>query len=161
MNKSVEYWAKMSRDPHREIQEQWAKCQKHWGKINKVIKNVGLPKFDTPDEFINLSDVFKIHVEQDSLWAEECAKVTDAKPGQVQQFTEHPIRARAMLQQLNSSLVKYLVHAVDIKGVYVAPMEQHRFPWAQTCEDLFISGLNMKEVTLFKRHLRWTIERNC
>jgi hypothetical protein len=83
--------------------------------------------------------VFKIHAEKDSLWAEKCAKVTDAKPGQVQQFAEHPIRARAIMQQLNSSLVKYQVHAVDIRGVYVAPMEQHRFPWAQTCEDLFIS----------------------
>jgi hypothetical protein len=44
-----------------------------------------------------------------------------------------------MLQQMNSSLVKYLVHAVDIREVYAAPMEQHRFPRAQTCEDLFIN----------------------
>jgi hypothetical protein len=44
-----------------------------------------------------------------------------------------------MLQQLNSSLVKYQVHAVDIKGAYATPMEQHRFPGAQTYEDLFIS----------------------
>jgi hypothetical protein len=28
------------------------------------------------------------------------------------------------------------MHAVDIRGVYVALMEQHRVPWAQTCEDL-------------------------
>jgi hypothetical protein len=48
MKRSVEYWAKMSRDPHREIQEQWAKCQKHWGKINKVMKDVGLPEFGHP-----------------------------------------------------------------------------------------------------------------
>jgi hypothetical protein len=81
MKKSVEYWAKMTWDPHREIQEQWAKCQKHWGKINKVMKDVGLPEFGTPDEFTNLSDVFKMHSIQDSLWAEECAKIADAKPG--------------------------------------------------------------------------------
>jgi hypothetical protein len=43
-----------------------------------------------------------------------------------------------MLQLLNSSLVKYRAHAVDIRGAYVAPMEQHRFPWAQTCENMFI-----------------------
>jgi hypothetical protein len=30
------------------------------------------------DEFTNLSNVFKMHSMQDSLWAEECAKVTDA-----------------------------------------------------------------------------------
>jgi len=26
MKRSVKYWVNMSRDPHREIQEQWAKC---------------------------------------------------------------------------------------------------------------------------------------
>jgi hypothetical protein len=57
----------------------------------------------------------------------------------VQQFAGHLINARAMMQQLNSSLVKYRMHTVDIRGVYVSPMEQHRFPWAQTYEDLFIS----------------------
>ena len=96
------------------------------------MKDVGLPEFETPDEFTNQSDVFKMHSIQDSLWAEECTKVIDVMPGQVKQFVGHPIRARAMLQQLNSSLVKYQMHAVDIRGVYVAPMEQHRFPWAQT-----------------------------
>jgi hypothetical protein len=44
-----------------------------------------------------------------------------------------------MLQQLKYILVKYQAHAADIRGIYVAPMEQHRFPWAQTCERLFIS----------------------
>jgi hypothetical protein len=28
---------------------------------------------------------------------------------------------------------------MDIRGVYDAPMEKHRFPWAQTYEYLFIS----------------------
>jgi hypothetical protein len=122
------------------------------------MKDVGLPEFGTPDEFINLSDVFKMHAEQDSLWTEECTKITDARPGQVQQFAEHPIRARTMLQQLNSSLVKYRAHAVDIRGVYVAPMEQHRFPWAKLVKNYLSVGLNMKEVTLFKKYLGWTVK---
>jgi hypothetical protein len=71
------------------------------------MKDIGLPEFGTPDKFIDLSDVVKLHAKQDSLWTEELAKMTDARPGQVQQFTEPPIRARTMLQQLNSSLVKY------------------------------------------------------
>jgi len=29
INKSTEYWEKMSREPHREIQAKWAKCEKH------------------------------------------------------------------------------------------------------------------------------------
>jgi hypothetical protein len=71
------------------------------------MKDVGLPEFNTPDEFTNLRDVFKTHSIQYSFWAEECAKVTDANPGQVQQFVGHLNNARAMMQQLNSSLVKY------------------------------------------------------
>jgi hypothetical protein len=71
------------------------------------MKDVGLPEFGTPDEFTNLSDVFKMHSIQDSLWAEEWEKIADAKPRQVQQFMEHPIRAQTMLQLLNTSLVKY------------------------------------------------------
>jgi len=71
------------------------------------MKDFGLPEFSTLDEFINLGDVFKMHVEQYSLWAEECTKITNARPGQEKKFVEHPIRARTMLQQLNSSLVRY------------------------------------------------------
>jgi hypothetical protein len=84
MNKSVKYWANMTQDPHREIQEQWAKFLKHWGKINKVMKDVGIPEFGTLNEFTNLSNVFKTHSIQDSLWAEECTKISNAKLGQVQ-----------------------------------------------------------------------------
>jgi hypothetical protein len=73
----------MTWDPHQEIQKKWAKCQKHWGKINKVKKDAGLPEFGTPDEFTNLSDVFKMNSIQHSLWVEECAKVNDAKLGKV------------------------------------------------------------------------------
>jgi hypothetical protein len=51
---------------------------------------------------------------------------------------EHPIKDRAMLQQLSASLVKYWAHAVEIREIFMAPMEQHRFPYAHTCEELFI-----------------------
>jgi hypothetical protein len=63
-----------------------------------------------------------------------------------------------MLQQLKFSLTKYRVHATDIRGIYAAPMEQHRFLLANTCEELLSAGLNMKGVTLFKKHLGWTFE---
>jgi hypothetical protein len=97
------------------------------------VKDIGLPEFGTPDDFGDLRDIVKSHIEQDSSWAEELAKVTDTRePGQVRQFMEHPIKARAMLQQLSASLVKYRAHAVEIREIYAAPMEQHRFPYANT-----------------------------
>jgi len=97
MKRSVEYWAKMSRIPHEEIQEQWAKCQKHQDKINKIMKDIGLPEYGTPDMFINLNEIIKLCAEHDASWAEECAKITDAKPGKIQQFVGHPIKARSIL----------------------------------------------------------------
>jgi hypothetical protein len=57
------------------------------------MKDFELPKFGTPNKFIDLSEVVKLYVEQDSLWIEEFAKITDARLGQVQQFAEHMIRA--------------------------------------------------------------------
>jgi hypothetical protein len=55
-----------------------------------------------------------------------------------------------MLKLINTSLVKYQVHAIDIREVYAAPMEQHRFPWAQTCEYLFICWSEYEESHLFQ-----------
>jgi hypothetical protein len=83
IKKLVEYWVKMAWEPHREIQEKWAKCKKSWININRVMKDIGLPKFGTPDEFFDLCDIVKTHVEQDSSWVEEIEKVIDMVPGQV------------------------------------------------------------------------------
>ena len=71
------------------------------------MKDIKLPEFRTPSEFIDIRNVLKVYAEEDSLWTEECAKVADARPRQVQQFIEHLIRDKTMLQQLNSTLVKY------------------------------------------------------
>jgi hypothetical protein len=81
INKLVEYWAKMALEPHREIQEKWAKWEKSWIKINRVMRDVGLPEFGTPDDFVDLRDIVKSHAEQDSSWVEEITKVTDMAPG--------------------------------------------------------------------------------
>jgi hypothetical protein len=62
IKKSVENWTKMT----REIQEKWAKCEKSWVKINKAMKDIGLPKFGMPDDFVDLWDIVNSHTEQDS-----------------------------------------------------------------------------------------------
>ena len=144
----------MSQDPHREIQEQYAKCQKHWDKINKVMKDIKLPEFDNLSEFMDIRNMLKMYAEQDSLWDEECVKVADARSRQVRQFTEHPIRAKTMLQQLNYTLIKYRAHAADIIGIYAAPMEQNRFPWAHTCEELFIRWSDYERIHPFQETTR-------
>jgi hypothetical protein len=73
----------MAWEPHREIQEKWAKCAQSWVKINRVMRYIGLPKFGTPDDFVDLHDIVKSHAEQESSWVEEITNVTDMVPGQV------------------------------------------------------------------------------
>jgi hypothetical protein len=81
-----------------------------------------------------------LYTEKDSSWVEEIAKVIDTKePCEVWQFMEHPIKARAVLQQLSSILVKYQAHVVEIREIYAASMEQHRFAYCNTYEELFIN----------------------
>jgi hypothetical protein len=61
IKRSAEYRDKMSREPHQEIQEQWDKCEKHWGKINKAMKDIGLPEFGTPNDITDLHDIIESH----------------------------------------------------------------------------------------------------
>jgi hypothetical protein len=103
-----------------------------------VMKDIKLPEFDTPDDVINLRDIVESYAKKYSSWAKRLPQVTDIALGEVQQFLEHPISTRAVLQQLGASLIKYQTHAVEIREVYALPMEQHLFPWAQTCEEFFI-----------------------
>jgi hypothetical protein len=97
INKSVEYWVKMAQEPHQEIQEKWAECEKSWTSINRAMRDIGLPKFGTHDDFVYLHDIVKLHVEQDSLWVTKIEKLANMAPGQVQQFMEHLIKAQTML----------------------------------------------------------------
>jgi hypothetical protein len=77
----------------------WVKNERNWVKINKEKKDIKLPEFSMPGDFIDLCDIFKSHIEQDSSWAEELENVTDTREsGQVRQFMEHSIKSRAMLQ---------------------------------------------------------------
>jgi hypothetical protein len=62
------------------------------------MRDIDLPEFDTPDDFVDLHDIVKLHAKQDSLWVAEIVKVANMAPCQLQQFMEHPIKAQTMLQ---------------------------------------------------------------
>jgi hypothetical protein len=66
IRKSVEYWVKMAQEPQQEIQEKGDDCEKNWVKINREMRDIGLPEFDSPEDFVDLHDIVKQHVEQDS-----------------------------------------------------------------------------------------------
>jgi hypothetical protein len=48
------------------------------------MRDIGLLEFGTPDDFVNLQDIVKLHVEQDSSWAMEIKRVENMVQGQVQ-----------------------------------------------------------------------------
>jgi hypothetical protein len=138
IRKATEYWVKMAQEPHHEIQKKWAECEKGWEKINLEMKGINLPEFVSPEDFVDLHNIVKRHEEQDSTWIMEIAHVASMALGQIKQFMEHPIKARAALQRLSIQTVKYRERAVEVKDILSTPMDQHMFPYENTCEDLFV-----------------------
>jgi hypothetical protein len=70
------------------------------------MKDIGLPKFRSPKEFVDMHDIVKQHAEQDSAWTKEIAKVASMVLGQVEQFMECPIKAQAIdVKEILSSLM--------------------------------------------------------
>jgi hypothetical protein len=102
------------------------------------MKDIVLPNFGSPKDFVELHDIVKRHAEQDLVWEVEIAQVVSMTPGQVKKFMEHSFKARAVLQCLNAKMIRYRERAIEIKETLSAPMDQHRFPYANTCEDLFV-----------------------
>ena len=66
--------------------------------------------------------------------------------GQVQRFMEHPIKARAVLQRLSAKVIKYREWEIKMKETLSTPMDQHRFSYANTCEDLFVKWSEYKDI---------------
>jgi alpha-amylase/alpha-mannosidase (GH57 family) len=117
----------MVQEPHQEIQEKWDECKKSWTKINQAMRDIGLLEFSKPDDFVELHDMVKLHVKQESSWAAEREKVVKMARGQVKKFMEHPMSTWTMLQQLSAKVVKYQARVVEIKEILSTPMDQHIF----------------------------------
>jgi hypothetical protein len=137
IRKVIEYWVKMAQEPQREIKEKWVECEKTWENINREMKDIGLPEFGSPEDFVDLHDIFKQHAEQDSTWTIDIEKVASMAPGQVQNFMEHPTKARVVLQWLSVKIVKYRAWVVEVKSIISSPMDHHSFLYANTCKELF------------------------
>jgi hypothetical protein len=48
------------------------------------MKDIGLPEFGTPEDFVDLHDIVKLHPKQDSSWTAEIEKVVNMVAGEVQ-----------------------------------------------------------------------------
>jgi hypothetical protein len=83
IRKTTRYWVKMAYEPQYEIQEKWVECKNSWEKINQEMKGIGLQKFDSHEDFVDLHDIVKKHVEEDLAWTTEIEKVSSMPPDQV------------------------------------------------------------------------------
>jgi hypothetical protein len=61
IRKAVEYWVKMAQEPQREIQEKWADSEKNLENINQEMKEISLPKFGSPKDFVYMHDIVNQH----------------------------------------------------------------------------------------------------
>jgi hypothetical protein len=102
------------------------------------MKDTGLPKFGSPEDFVDLHDIVKQHAEQDSTWTAKIEKVANRVPGQVQQFMEHPIKARNNITIVKCEDIQVSGMGSRSKGGPFGPMDQHRFLYANTCDELFV-----------------------
>jgi hypothetical protein len=59
--------------------------------------------------------------------------------GQIKFFMEHLIKDHVVIQRLSEKIVKYIEWVVEVKEIISTLMDQHRFPYANTCEDLFVN----------------------
>jgi hypothetical protein len=82
--KVAKYWVKMAQEPQQDIQEKWADCKKSREKINREMKDIGLPEFGSPKDFVDLHDIAKQHEEQYSAWTKKIEKVVSMASIQVQ-----------------------------------------------------------------------------
>jgi hypothetical protein len=45
----------MAQEPQREIQKKWVECERGWENINREMKDIGLPEFGSPEDFVELA----------------------------------------------------------------------------------------------------------
>jgi hypothetical protein len=70
------------------------------------MKYISLPEFGSPEDFVDLHDIVKLHAEHESTWVVEIARVENMTPGQIHKFMEHPIKAYVVLQSLSAKIIK-------------------------------------------------------
>jgi hypothetical protein len=137
IRKADEHWVSMVQEPQRKMQEIWGECEKRWEKINWEMRNIDLLEFGPLEDFVDLHDIVKKHEEQDLAWEVEISNISSMILGQVKKFMEPTIKSLAVLQCLSVKLVKYKESTLEMKEVLSASMDQHRFPYSNTCKDLF------------------------
>jgi hypothetical protein len=63
--------------------------------------------------------------------------MTTLAQGKVKRFVEGTIRTSIILEHVVAKMDKYRQCTREMREVLSAPMDQHRFPYMHTCEDLF------------------------
>jgi hypothetical protein len=71
------------------------------------MKDIGLPEFISPEDFVDLHDIVKRNEKHDSTGEVEIVQVESVTPCQVHKFMEHLIKAHVVLQHLSSKMTIY------------------------------------------------------
>jgi hypothetical protein len=79
------------------------------------MKDIGLPEFGSPKDFVDLHDIVKRHAEHDSTREAKIMQVASMTPSQVRKFMEHPIKAHTTLHCLSAKVIKYREQVIEMK----------------------------------------------
>jgi hypothetical protein len=53
--KATEYWTQLVVEPQQKMQDRWEECLNNWEKINQRMKDIQLPEFGMPEDFMDLN----------------------------------------------------------------------------------------------------------
>jgi hypothetical protein len=132
----AEYWMQIVDEPQQKMQDRWEECLKNWGKINHKMRDISLPEFDMPDDFINLNDVVKQCMESDEKLKVMYLKSKGWKEGNSRDF-DGLIGASWVLRHLSPKIDWFKYQVMEMKDRLSALDGPTLFPILHTCEDLF------------------------
>jgi hypothetical protein len=96
-----------------------------WDKINEKTREIQFPEFGSPEDFQNISDIVKQHVESDQKYESNVLKITTLVRGKFRKFMDDLIRASMVLEHVISKLDKFRKQTLEMREVLNASMDQH------------------------------------
>jgi len=89
------------------MKERWDECLGNWETINEKMRDIWLPEFGMPKNFVDLNNVIKQLVEHDRKFKVDALQITTLERGQVKKFVAGPIVALVVLRYLSTKMDRF------------------------------------------------------
>jgi hypothetical protein len=89
------------------------------------MRDISLPEFSMPDDFINLNDMVKQCMESDEKFESDVFEVKRMEGGKFKRLVDGLIGASWVLQHLSPKIDWFKDQVMEMKDRLSAPMDQH------------------------------------